>query len=492
MANTIINKPFLIKFLLIVSALGFLIFVVLSFSGQSPNRDQLKTSIVKPKPTASITQEPTLDHPFDYFVKAGQSIYDIAKELDIPVHSLLLYNTLDGYYPLKTGQKLSIPKQLIEKTPQEFDTTKAEGLPEHLTITASKMWGEAPLKVQFRCINAELDDYFYIWDMGCNRFSFSKTPDFLYTRAGRYPARLIIYDRYFNQLSSNTIFINVPPIMTDNSGPAFLTLDRLGDLLNLKGRMLDSRGFPVIINPGADIIQNPALIRQIGPDSFVATNTGYSSITIRQNENSYHFYLFVSPFPSKHSVEPEFDWYFTQYDTGMYGNCGPASNSIAVKWATGKSYSVETIREEIGMPYENGGVDYNNLRSNMRHHGVHSSIKKIDSAQDIFDIIDQGKIIISVFHCGLITPTEGDETKVFTGRYYPDSTGHYIVIKGYSLDKKYAIVYDAIPGDWLNNSLRYDDGVSMIGRNRYFLMDDLMPSLRLPDVIVIDRKARSN
>ena len=71
------------------------------------------------------------------------------------------------------------------------------------------------------------------------------------------------------------------------------------------------------------------------------------------------------------------------------------------------------------------------------------------------------------------------------GQYYIDSGGHYLMIKGYSLDKRYFVVYDPIPSDWVANSKRYADGMSMYGRNRYYDVDELFTSLRAPQVLEI-------
>jgi hypothetical protein len=62
--------------------------------------------------------------------------------------------------------------------------------------------------------------------------------------------------------------------------------------------------------------------------------------------------------------------------------------------------------------------------------------------------------------------------------------GHYIVIKGYSLDGEYFVIYDPIPSDWSSNSFRYGDELSMIGQNRYYPAGELIRSLRRADMIV--------
>ncbi|HEQ72342.1 MAG TPA: hypothetical protein ENN69_07625, partial [Spirochaetia bacterium] len=182
------------------------------------------------------------------------------------------------------------------------------------------------------------------------------------------------------------------------------------------------------------------------------------------------------------------DWYKTQFDTGMYGNCGPASAASAIKWANGTDLTVERVREEIGMPYENGAVDYGNLRENMKRHGVDADIRRITTADDVTTVIDEQGIVIVSFNCGVVTPATGPEETDFVGRYYPDATGHYLLIKGYTVDRQFFVVYDAIPGDWAENRLRYADGVSQIGRNRFFSIREVMSSIRGRDMLAVYRE----
>ena len=62
-----------------------------------------------------------------------------------------------------------------------------------------------------------------------------------------------------------------------------------------------------------------------------------------------------------------------------------------------------------------------------------------------------------------------------------------MIIKGYTVDGKYLVVYDPVPSDWVSNSKRHADGVSMMGRNRYYPVDEIFGALRRHDVIEIRR-----
>jgi hypothetical protein len=50
------------------------------------------------------------------------------------------------------------------------------------------------------------------------------------------------------------------------------------------------------------------------------------------------------------------------------------------------------------------------------------------------------------------------------------------------------VVYDPIPGDWNENDIRYSDGFSMIGKNRYYKTEELMNSLKTRTVLEISRE----
>jgi hypothetical protein len=188
--------------------------------------------------------------------------------------------------------------------------------------------------------------------------------------------------------------------------------------------------------------------------------------------------LFVSPFPSKHSYEPSYNWYKTQFATGINGNCGPACVAMAIHWATSNDIPVEKVRAEIGMPYRNGSISYSNMITSFKKHRVRFNLKEDANKDDICRIIDRGNIAIVVFHTSKISKTKGNKIHNMVGRYYEDKVGHYIIMKGYTLDKKYFIVYDPIPSDWKRNKDRYEDGVTMIGKNRYYNASELIKAIR--------------
>jgi hypothetical protein len=179
-----------------------------------------------------------------------------------------------------------------------------------------------------------------------------------------------------------------------------------------------------------------------------------------------------------------FDWYRTQFNTGTSSNCGPASVSMAIGWGVGKYCSVSSVRQAIGW-HGDGSTSFEELLRAAKSQGAAASIQPLRSVEHIREVIDSGCIAIVLFHTQGVRNTRADPGADLFGKYYNDSVGHYVVIKGYSLNGEYFVIHDPIPSDWRANSFRYADEVSMIGRNRYYPAADVLRSLRRSDMIVV-------
>ena len=433
--------------------------------------------------------------PDSYRVTGAESVYDIADKLKIPFYDLVIENRLTGESPLVDGTVLRVPRYIPAASwNARPDGARGVAFEElggtALAIHADTVSGTAPLTVQFsaRSDLAQLGVRF-VWDFGNNRFSFDTSPRALYVHPGVYDAKLVTVDGAGRYALSESMHISVGDVRADYDGLPYITLDRIGDFVSTQGRVTDADGLAVNFDAETVMTQDPPLLKYLRPNAFIATAGGFSKVDLKKGPYEWTFYLFVSPFPSRLSTEPEYDWYKTQFDTGMYGNCGPSANASAIKWAVGEDLTVPEVRGEIGMPYANGAVDYDNLTRNLHAHSVPAKILPIGTAKDITDVIDAGGIVIVGFNCGSVAPSKGDKRTNFVGRYYPDATGHYLLIKGYTLDDTMFVVYDAIPGDWKKNELRYADGVSMIGRNRFFKIDEVMKTIRGMQMIAVWRDA---
>jgi len=413
-----------------------------------------------------------------------KTLQEIAFELGLPLYDLIIEN------------KITDPGDLINKTelkiPHYLENTNRNDVFTEILIRAEIERKIAPVKVKlFTDLDLNKIGFRFVWDFGNNRYSFEQNPEHIYHIPGIYhPKLVVIWPNGYYQFS-NELTVKVKDINTDYDGLPFLVAEGIGDYIFVNNRLQVKDQF-VIFDEKTEIIQNPPLLRYYKHDCFLAVAQGFSKVTLRRLGQEFSFYLFVTPLPARFSVEPEYDWYKTQFNTGMYGNCGPASNASAIKWASGEDLTVEQVRAENGMPYANGAVDYNNLQEQLKNHGVESQIRKIECLDDITKVIDECGIIIVSFNCGVVTPTKGDKKTNYFGRYYPDETGHYILIKGYTLDRKYFIVYDPIPGEWEKNEIRYLDGVSMIGRNRFFSITEVMPSIKGRNMVVIFRQKDLN
>ncbi|MDR2719151.1 MAG: C39 family peptidase, partial [Treponema sp.] len=94
-------------------------------------------------------------------------------------------------------------------------------------------------------------------------------------------------------------------------------------------------------------------------------------------------------------------------------------------------------------------------------------------------------IAIILFLTDGVRTTRRDPESDLFGKYYNDSVGHYVVVKGYSMNGEYLVIHDPIPSDWNSNSFRYADEISMMGRNRYFNTNEILRSLRRGEMIVV-------
>jgi len=256
-----------------------------------------------------------------------------------------------------------------------------------------------------------------------------------------------------------------------NAGTRYLTLNP-GDTVDLS---------PGPVNFGG----HPELLTRLGLTwRFRAQGAGHTLLTVRKGKAKHQLYLFVSPVPARQVGREDVDWYKTQYGTG-YANCGPAVVSMAVLWAKGQDIPVQAIREEIGYPYDDGAVSFDNLTDALGRHRVKFSSPQLAGPDDLRKIVDRGHIAVVLIQSGDIEKVRGDPVTDLVGRYYDDDEGHYVLVKGYTLDNGFFVVYDPYPVDWESNSLRYGDDVSMIGKNRYIPARELFDALKTPVVIEV-------
>ncbi len=250
----------------------------------------------------------------------------------------------------------------------------------------------------------------------------------------------------------------------------------------------------ITLNPGETVDLSPGpvtfgghpeLLSRLGVTwKYRAKGSGHTVLTVGKGRTRHQVYLFVSPLPSRQVGREDVDWYKTQYGTG-YANCGPALVSMAILWARGQDVPVQDIRDEIGYPYDDGAVSFDNLGASLGRHNIAFTTPQLATPADLRKIVDRGHIALVLIQSGDIDKVDDDPVTDLMGRYYDDDEGHYILVKGYTLDKGYFVVYDPYPVDWESNSLRYGDDVSMIGENRYYPADQLFSALKTPQVLEV-------
>lgn len=464
----------------------FIVILIFSFSVFN-SEDPLQKHEIQYQDTDSFSAGQT--PPFHIY-HPGDTLSAVASMYGVSLSEIIRFNAITDVRLLRPGDRILIPsgvKRLRKISYPGGMNQKTTPLPTILAIRSFVTEGVIPLTVDFSTLFDFPDSLSPVWNFGNGRFSFAEHTHYTYLKPGEYRVYLSLADEKGQEVVSNSILISVKKVNIDSDSDIFITMDCVGDFLDLSGRFYDASGNPVVFDSQFTLKQDPRLLTYSKKNKFLAASPGYTKVTLSKGNEVYSFYLFVSPFPTQHSIEPEYDWYKTQFDTGMYGNCGPACVAMAVHWATTKNISVVESRQEIGLPIKNGALTYRHMASNLRFHRIRTYDTLINDFKDMKDIIDRGNIAIILFNTTHLQPVQGDETLIFVDRYYPDTTGHFIVIKGYSLDEKYFVSYDPIPGDWQTNSLRYTDGVSMIGRNRYFLVDQIFESIKGKQVLEIER-----
>ena len=246
-------------------------------------------------------------------------------------------------------------------------------------------------------------------------------------------------------------------------------------------------GDTIDLAPGpVSFLRAPQVLKRVARTmSFKAVQPGgHALVSLGRGRTQRTVSVFVSPFPSFQVGRDDLDWYKTQYGTGI-ANCGPALVSMAILWARGIDTTVDQIRAEIGWPYEDGATSYDDLRGALSRHGVRFSSPFLTATRGLYSLLDRGHIAFILVQSGMIDRTQGNPATNMVGRYYDDDEGHYVIVKGYSLDHRYLVVYDPYPVDWESNSLRYGDGVTQIGKDRYYPTDEVFAALKTREVIEI-------
>jgi len=445
------------------------------------------------EPVGSGALARSRDTDFVHVVEAGETLSEIAYLYHLDFSKLALYNNLPNPNAIRPGQRLLIPSIKNEETIKTAALPKSDRLSvvnraepgQRIRIAVDKQTDGRTVTAHYT-LDAGQDGRYasYEWDLGDGRKSFRESTFWTYEKPGTYTVSLKAWDDDGRLHVSNRIYLDVPHPGTWRSGDQrFVTLDDVGEPFEVDGEVIDVLGYPsVASSPIA------AAGAEKGLSSYSANASGFFNLTVDREGELSHLYLFVSPVPSRHADRADLDWYRTQFNTGTLSNCGPSMVSMALAWATGEYLPVAKVREEVGWEGD-GGISFEDMVRVLKEQGVSSWMAPVSGIEDVARIIDSGRIAVLLYNTRSVRRASGDATRNLFGSYYAESVGHYVVVKGYSLDRKWLVVYDPVPSDWSANSVRYPDGISMIGRNRYYPTSELFATIRRPNVLVIDRPA---
>lgn len=420
-----------------------------------------------------------------HVVVSGDTIYGIAGKYGVDPAVLALHNKLARPSLLSIGQRLRIPSTEEERRlkpaakgyslapPPAKKVTSVEKFAGKLEISAEQQIVPEGLSVRFSATApAKAEISRWEWELGNGVRAYKGSFSYTYTKPGTYLVTGIAVDKAGLRYSGEKLMVDLPhPHTSMEPGVEFAVVDSPDGHLVVDGQVLDG----------------PAVTREVlegGGTRLSFPQSGYYRFSVSSGEAHRTLFVFVAPMDSVISDRKDLDWYRTQFNTGTQSNCGPASASMAIAYATGDYVPVYAVRRRVGWR-DNGATSFEDLMKAMASWDVKSELKPIRTMDDVRAIVDSGSIAIILFNMDLVSHAKGGAGQSSIGKYYADHGGHYIVIKGYSADGKYVIVNDSIPSDWAENSFRYADGLSMIGKNRYYPAAELLRALRRSEGIVV-------
>jgi hypothetical protein len=440
----------------------------------------------------------------EYSVRPGETLSEIAYAYGVPYDFLAWYNKISNANRIRVGTVIIIPSlENARKAETEFAQYKAKqprnaapaprsnikSIQIAYESRQNKILSESAITASFFIVNPPTNLKSYEWDLGDGKRSFREKPSYDYSFPKTYVVRLTAQGSDGAVYRSNHLYIDIPypASMEEHSTVKFVTLSSPDDYFVISGSISAVTGYSTVAAAPLDLSES---------DQFLTkarfTKPGYYGVIVRQagDREQYHS-VFVSPVATMHAdtETANFNWYRTQYNTGTPSNCGPASVSMAIGWGASKYFPVSSVRQALGWQGD-GGTSLEELLRIIRNQGVSASVESLRTVQHIRDVIDSGKIAIILFHTGGVKMVKSDPATDLFGKYYTDSVGHYVVIKGYSLNGEYFVIHDPIPSDWGANSFRYGDEISMIGRNRYYSSEEVLRSLRRSDMIVVGQSNR--
>ncbi|MDR2500475.1 MAG: LysM peptidoglycan-binding domain-containing protein [Treponema sp.] len=429
-----------------------------------------------------------------YQVRPGETLSGIAVDYGISYNLLAYYNNITNANRIRAGTAIVIPSwenvkitgQNMAGQPRRPPAARVNRRNVKIGFESRPKADGTGMTAQFFILDPEPESLqSFAWDFGDGKRALTASPSHEYTRPKTYTVRLSAQDGGGNVYTSNALHIDIPhpESAAAYSSIRFVTLSDPDEWFVTAGKVAAAARYASLEDAPLDFSESDEHLTKVR-----FKKPGFYGLTIEEEPGMYRDYsVFVSPRPSVHADmgESAFDWYRTQFDTGTTSNCGPASVSMAIGWALEKYLPVSSVRQAVGWKGD-GGTSFEDLLRVIRSHGIPVSVQPFHSMENIKEVVDSGRIAIVLFHTSGVKTSRSKAADLFD-KYYTDSVGHYIIVKGYSLDGEYFAVYDPIPSDWGTNRFRYGDEVSMMGRNRYYSSAELLRSLRRKDMIVVSR-----
>jgi hypothetical protein len=451
--------------------------------------------------TGAGTQTIDRTEDIEYRIRPGETLSEIAYAYDLSYELLAWYNKISNVNRIRVGTLIVIPSVQNARAAEIRMAGEPRKVPAASRTSTKSVsigyesrnngeMGGSGVTVQFSVLNPPAENLqSFEWDFGDGKRGFRSNPSYEYSAPKTYVVRLTARDAGGNIYKSNPLYIDIPhpESVAERNTTRFVTLSSPDEPFVTRGEITRVARYPSVEESPLDLGES---------DQFLTKarfrKPGYYGLTVREPSGAEQYYsVFVSPIPSMHADADltGFNWYRTQFNTGTTSNCGPAAAAMAISWGTGKYHPVSSVRQAVGWQGD-GGTSFEDLLGVIKKEEISAGISPLRSVQDVRDVIDSGSIAIIVFRTDGVKTSRSDPGADLFGKYYNDSVGHYIVVKGYSLNGEYFIIHDPIPSDWGSNSFRYQDEISMVGRNRYYSSAELLKALRRPNMIVVPR-ARS-
>jgi PKD repeat protein len=435
----------------------------------------------------------------EYHIRPGETLSEIAYSYSVSYDLLAFYNQITNVNRIRVDTVIRIPSLENEKAaavtmarqPRRPAKTSTRNVRIAYETQNSGGLNGSAITVQFSVLDPPADKLqSFEWDFGDGKRGFRPNPIYEYSAPKTYVARLTARDASGVIYRSNPLYIDRPhpASAAGQSATKFITLSAPDEYFVVNGTITKVARYSGPEAAPLDFSESDRFLTKVR-----FTKPGFYGLTVLdENQLEQHYSVFVSPIPTMHAdaAQENYNWYRTQFNTGTTSNCGPASASMAIGWSLGKYFPVSAVRQAVGWQGE-GGTSLEELLRVIKTQGVNAAIRPLRSVQAVKDVIDSGSIAVVLFYTDGVRTSRADPAADLFGKYYNDSVGHYIVIKGYSLNGEFFVIYDPIPSDWGANSFRYNDDMSMIGRNRYYSSAELLRALRRADMIVVPRDSEA-